>query len=77
MPTPPPPPPPQQTSPILTLAAQTSTRKRGWNIVDESSFSHLPTTKKKSRLRLTFCDAPENITNIDKRTTRSSKRNKK
>ena len=78
--TPPPPPPPQQTSPILTLATQTRvTRKRGWKIVEEHSdtFPDLPPAKRISKLRLTFCDEPENILNIERRPTRSSKRNKK
>ena len=77
----PPLPPQQQTSPILALATQTIvTRKRARNVIDEHSDTFIdlpPRAKRKSRLRLTFCDATENIKNIDKRTTRSSKRIKK
>ena len=77
------PPLPLQTSPILTLVTQSRvTRKRGRNIDEESTdnisdFPLPPPAKRISRLRLTFCDAQENITNIEKRITRSSKRNKK
>ena len=86
LPTPPPLPTPtpthqQQTSPILALATQTRvTRKRGRNIIEENSDTYIdppPPAKRISRLRLTFCDAPENIKNIEKRPTRSSKRIKK
>ena len=58
------------------------TKKIGQNIIDENIDENndvveeiplLPPAKKKSRLGLTYC---ENITNIDKRVTRLSKRNK-
>ena len=77
-------PPQLHTSPILTLVTQSQrvTQKRGRDIVDENDdsvddFPLPPPAKKKSRLRLTFCDAEESITNLEKRVTRSSKRNKK
>ena len=69
------------TFPILTQSSVT--KKRGRNIIDENIDENtdvveeiplLPPAKKKSRLGLTYC---ENITNIDKRVTRLSKRNKK
>ena len=59
------------------------TKKRGRNIIDENidentdnvdEIPQLPPAKKKSRLGLAFC---EYNTNIDKRVTRLSKRNKK
>ena len=59
------------------------TKKRRRNIIDENIDENtdgndeiplLPPAKKKSRLGLAFC---EYNTNIDKRVTRLSKRNKK
>ena len=50
-------------------------QESSWQIKTDN-FSDLPPAKRVSRLRLTFCDAPEKIKNIENRTTRSSKRNK-
>ena len=65
-------PPQLHTSPILALVTQSRvTQKRRRDIVEEHTESVdemplPPLAKRVSRLRLTFCDAQENIINIDK-----------
>ena len=67
---------------IALVTQSRVTQKRRRDIVEEHTESVdemplPPPAKRVSRLKLTFCDAQENIKNIDRRVTRLSKKNKK